>query len=329
MPEARPRRYLGLCAIAKDETPFLREWAAYHHLIGFEHIFIYDNGSMTPVHETLRDMLDSGIVSVVYDLPGEDMQMAAYSHCLLNHGAECEWLAMLDLDEFLLLLDEDDARLLCSRYDDYSGLAVHRNLFGSAGHLGRPQGLVMENYCESIGFQTHVKSIGKTSKIAMCASPHDFEYKEGFAVNTDKAPAQGCFAPMADGVARVNHYEYRSQQDYEDKVRRGVAVVIDEYPERQIEQFYEQTLEPWQIENDILRHAPRVREIMASGLPAPYLPVDSREVLAEPYPQALSRLSSLLEAGKMQEARLVFGMARPRFKDKPVYLSLGEADLRL
>jgi hypothetical protein len=31
-----PLYYLGLCAIAKDETPFLKEWVGYHQYIGFE-----------------------------------------------------------------------------------------------------------------------------------------------------------------------------------------------------------------------------------------------------------------------------------------------------
>ena len=34
--------YACVCAIAKDETPHLREWALHHFAVGFEHIVLYD-----------------------------------------------------------------------------------------------------------------------------------------------------------------------------------------------------------------------------------------------------------------------------------------------
>lgn len=95
-----PAHYLGLCAIAKDETPFLREWVGYHQYIGFEKIYIYDNESAVPVHESLADFYDAGVFDS-YSLQGKGMQHTAYNHCLKHHGHEFVWLAFFDLDEFL------------------------------------------------------------------------------------------------------------------------------------------------------------------------------------------------------------------------------------
>ena len=44
-------RYLALCCIVKDENMFLKEWLAYHALLGVEHFYIYDNMSAVPVRE--------------------------------------------------------------------------------------------------------------------------------------------------------------------------------------------------------------------------------------------------------------------------------------
>ena len=42
-----PRRetphYLAICAIYRDEAPYLREWIEFHRLVGVEHFFLYDN----------------------------------------------------------------------------------------------------------------------------------------------------------------------------------------------------------------------------------------------------------------------------------------------
>ena len=48
--------YACVCAIAKDETPHLREWALHHFAVGFEHIVLYDNGSAVPAARTLADL---------------------------------------------------------------------------------------------------------------------------------------------------------------------------------------------------------------------------------------------------------------------------------
>jgi hypothetical protein len=123
-----PRHYLGLCGIAKDETPNLREWVAYHHAAGFERILIYDNGSAVPVRETLADMCESGIVETL-SIVGENMQLVAYNHCLQNFGHEFVWLGFFDLDEFLLLHHDDDARIFCAGYEEYAGISIIRGYF--------------------------------------------------------------------------------------------------------------------------------------------------------------------------------------------------------
>lgn len=95
--------YLALCAVAKDETPFLREWVEYHALIGVERFIIYDHESAVPVAETLADHVATGLVTVV-NLQGFAIQLPAYNHCLQQFGGGlCQWIGFIDLDEFVWL----------------------------------------------------------------------------------------------------------------------------------------------------------------------------------------------------------------------------------
>ena len=37
--------YLAVCAIYRNEAPYLREWIEFHRLVGVERFFLYNNES--------------------------------------------------------------------------------------------------------------------------------------------------------------------------------------------------------------------------------------------------------------------------------------------
>ena len=92
--------YLGVCAIYRDEAPYLREWIEFHRLVGVERFFLYDNGSIDDHLEALAPYIAEGTV-VLHDWPGPRRQLPAYEHCLNAHRDEARWIAFIDLDEFL------------------------------------------------------------------------------------------------------------------------------------------------------------------------------------------------------------------------------------
>ncbi len=117
--------YATICAIAKDEDFFIKEWVEYHLLIGFEHIYIYDNNSSVPISNTLSDYVDSCLVTVI-DFPLDmDQQRKAYMDGLQKYGSECKWMAVIDIDEFIVPKQENDIRDILDRYVGYGGLAIH------------------------------------------------------------------------------------------------------------------------------------------------------------------------------------------------------------
>jgi len=52
---------VAICAIVKDERRYLAEWIAYHSVIGFDHFFLYDNGSSDTTLAILRRARERGI----------------------------------------------------------------------------------------------------------------------------------------------------------------------------------------------------------------------------------------------------------------------------
>jgi len=43
----RKKRYLSICAIRKNEAPYLVEWIEFHQIVGVERFYLYDIGLST------------------------------------------------------------------------------------------------------------------------------------------------------------------------------------------------------------------------------------------------------------------------------------------
>jgi len=316
-----PLYYLGLCAIAKDETPFLKEWVGYHQYIGFEKIIIYDNESAVPVRETIAEFFDSGVADT-YFIQGDAMQLTAYNHCLKQHGHEFEWLAFFDLDEFLCLKQDRDARVLMRDYEAYSGLSVNWDMFGSSGFLGRPQGLVTQNYRQSLGYTVNSKCIVRPARVKMPLSPHHFIFHEGISVNADKRPAIGAYAPLAVDRVCLNHYSIRSQQDYEEKIRRGDAV-YEEINPRSLLAFYSQAAQSTVERGDILPLAAEVQKMLSHPPPKAKYAVSSMEVRQWPLPALIKNITLLIKNSQKDWAEVLFALGWGLWKSIPEYLNVG------
>lgn len=322
MTTASPRYYLGLCAIARNETPFLREWVAHHYRIGFEKIYIYDNESLVPVREGVAEFYNLEVCDT-YTLKGEAMQNIAYNLCFRDHGHEFEWLALFDLDEFLCLKYDTDARVMLRDYEDYGGLVLHLDTFTSSGHITRPEGLVTLNFTESLGYSSISKCIVRPSKVRMTMTSHHFILQDGcFAVNTNKEPALEAYAPIASDRAWLNHYTFRSQQDYAEKLEKGDATYGAANP-RRWEFFYQQALAPVKKRADILPLALEVRAMLESGRFAQRYPVSLADMQELQLPQVLAYMSKLLRLKQDGLAEVVFALCYKRFSFETEFVRFG------
>ena len=223
-------RYLTACAIAKDEDPFLEEWIRYHQLLGVEHFYLYDNDSRTPLAESLRPFIAEGLVDVER-VEGHGWQHEVYTRCSAAHARDTRWMAMLDLDEFLVPHRHDSLPELLSRHEAHDGLAINWQIFGTSGHQERPPGLQIENFTrklpESSQPNEHVKTIACPARVLLWKHSHIPTYREGhWSVNEDGERVDGPFAPVRVATVQVNHYYTRSRADWRLKLIRGRASVV-------------------------------------------------------------------------------------------------------
>ncbi len=214
--------YTSICTLAKDEDKNLKEWVLYNFAIGFEHIVIYDNNSKNPIKNTLSEFISNGLVTV-FDLDLEKaQQLSAYVHCLNTWARNSFWLAFIDIDEFIVPISKNDIRDMLDEYKEYGGLGINWKIFSSNGHVRRPKGGTIENYFNVLEINDHIKSIVRPEVTVRPLSPHHFLYKDGYyCVNEDRIPITNFFSyPVSEKIC-INHYYYKSQQDFEEKIHRG------------------------------------------------------------------------------------------------------------
>lgn len=228
MPEhGGERPYLSVCAIYRDEAPYLREWIELHRLVGIERFFLYNNDSTDDHREVLAPYLDDGTV-VVYDWPIFPGQMDAYRDCLKRHREDARWIAFFDIDEFLFSPTRATLPDLLVEYERWPGVVVHRATFGSSGHRAKPPGLVLENFV----LRTHDplrnstwKSIVDPAQAYDLRTTESFLYRSGFAVDENGAEAPTDPTPGRTTWARfrINHYVTKSEEEWREKITKPTA----------------------------------------------------------------------------------------------------------
>jgi hypothetical protein len=51
----QPQFNTSICLIIKDENEYINEWLDWHIKIGFEHFYIYDNGSKITIESSVKE----------------------------------------------------------------------------------------------------------------------------------------------------------------------------------------------------------------------------------------------------------------------------------
>jgi hypothetical protein len=105
-----------------DGARRLDEWIRFHLLVGVDHIFIYDNspgGTSTTTLQTVTDQFPNQVTRIPWpaticnnnrsfeDSPGErSSQYAAESAWRLRFGPHTDWMASMDIDEYMVPVGE-------------------------------------------------------------------------------------------------------------------------------------------------------------------------------------------------------------------------------
>jgi hypothetical protein len=236
-PARPPRRcgHLAVVAVIKNEAAYLREWLEFHLELGVDHFYLYDNDSSDGFEAVLDPYRRAGVVDLVR-WPQHPCQAGAYRDAHWRYRRETRWLAALDLDEFLWSPTGLKLPEVLARFGDAAGVVANWRVFGTGGHVSRPEGLVIENYrlrtVDDDPINRHVKSIVDPRRVRRPSSPHAFEYLDGGAVGEEGDPVPGRVRErLSADLLRINHYIAKCEDDARAKWARGRADATVRYEE--------------------------------------------------------------------------------------------------
>ena len=197
-PAPSPPFTLASCVVFKDEGAYLAEWLWYHILVGFEHFYMYDNGSERNETAVLRPFVEKGYVTLHQHptLPGElNGQGRMLKDCFTEGSApmsQSKWLTNHDIDEFPVFEGATPSISLAHRLEPFSShtllarfaaegvgaITVDRISFDTNGRVTKnyldpnASGLVIQDYTTfhipPIGWKMQGKIFQRTSALSSC-----------------------------------------------------------------------------------------------------------------------------------------------------------------
>jgi hypothetical protein len=250
---------IAICLMMKDEDDLL-EWITYHNRLGVSKFYIYDNGSQSPKETILKRLISIGLVDYEYTWGDDrwwvifinkyitkyrddkiDKREFIFDKCYSDHGQKHQWMSFLDADEYVVLTEKaetNDLAVFLSKFSSYSGVKFTWRTFGSSGLIKRPETVLGDNYYKCLpdngavtedktfiqplinggGFKRIPAHLYGTRRVYQLIVNNTYEY-----VNPAKQRyLDGNGNPLRSfEYAYLNHYQLKSREDYERKVKRG------------------------------------------------------------------------------------------------------------
>lgn len=272
--EVPAKKYtLSIAAIFKDEAPYFKEWIEYHRLVGVEHFYLYNNGSEDDFKEVLSPYIADGLVTVI-DWPDKNKeswgetkyawvnqtQVPAYDHaCTIAALGHTEWLALIDVDEFLVPVSADTFTAILEKYRGSPGVMAFWHVFGTSGvEKLKPNTLLIESLHRTCppdhSLQTQVvKSIVRPERYRSFSWPPHACMYEGRVYGTE----------LPKSEAQINHYINRTMDYfYKSKVKKKEKMDNRKISEEEIREWLLVGNEVEDNDKVIHRYIPQLRQRM-------------------------------------------------------------------
>lgn len=241
--------YLSICAIFKDEGPWLKEWIEYHKLLGVQHFRLYNNDSTDNYLEVLAPYLDNGEVCLI-EWPSDpakigkngwvgSTQTPAFLDGIQKMRRVTKWMAIIDIDEFIVPLHYSDIPSFLKNYESFPAVVINWQCFGTSWIKDIPQGKLMievltKKAPENSVHNQPVKSIVRPeytvtdseSVIKYGEPPHTWLYLSSFQcdqegikkIQNNSSAFSNFQAYRSEKIdvskVRINHYVYRTENYY-------------------------------------------------------------------------------------------------------------------
>lgn len=207
-----------ICAIAKNEENYIRDFCLYHLGIGFDEVHVYDNDPALPLKALL-----SGIPAVVVH-PWKsvaDCQMRAYRDCMEH--VEYDWCAYVDVDEFITLNGPSDiSEFINGLAPNIECVHLFERVYGDGGKV-EPEDItvpVYERLTEPSAkyWKVFFKNLIRKGAPGSFPNPHVLGHDAVTANSDGKISTRWRIADVpsafVEGAAYIRHYKTKTLAEF-------------------------------------------------------------------------------------------------------------------
>lgn len=207
--------YLSLAVLARGEQKYIVDWVAYHLGLGIDHIFIYDNETLTTYEKLLLPKFSTDKVTIIH-FPGDTKQTVMTEHALYYHKNKTRYLGFIDVDEYIVPIGDKNLKVLFSEYEKYSALCIHWILFGSNQEKIYRAIPVVERFTRRASeTDRHIKSFVDPQRTGKWVTVHKFTHSTkavdenfNYVEETDSRPE-----PATSNKIFIAHYVTKSYEE--------------------------------------------------------------------------------------------------------------------
>ena len=226
----RPKYFLVVLAIFKNEKIAMKEWLQHYMRQGVDHFYLVNNNSTDNwIPETLN-----ASVTIFTDNESHK-QVDHYNNYYLEMiKKDAEWVIVCDLDEFIYAKPSTTISSILKLYDDKVGIVKLRwKMFGSNNHITQPKSIIDGFTKRKIfddspvhhenGSFNNMKTIIKTSFLIKF-DVHVSQHHECEII--DEVPSYNEYY-LTESKLQLNHYAIQSYDWFKKiKCTRGSATTI-------------------------------------------------------------------------------------------------------
>ena len=245
---------ISICAIARLENKYIKEWVDYHLSIGFAHVYLYDNNR--DGEERIFNVIDTdgkyhnSVTIIPFHHVSLWPQMQAYADCWKRF--KFDWMLFIDADEFFTFgkdwKEVHNIQPFVHKYEkDWDAILLNWMCYGDNGHLvysdspltkrfSKPLPLLLSatNMWGKQPINGHVKTIVRHDCDFQVSNPHvgtgNYRVCNADGIEVKNEPWQSV---QTYRNAYLRHYYTKTIQEYvEHKVKRGLAdrTAVRTYP---------------------------------------------------------------------------------------------------
>jgi hypothetical protein len=276
--EAPKKLYkLSICAIFKNEAPYLKEWIEYHKLVGVDHFYLYNNESDDNYMEVLADYIKAGEVTL-FDWPTRQMdqwghrhwawvyttQVPAYENAFQIAKGTSKWVAAIDIDEFIVPVKVDRITQVLDKIEkNFPAIEIYWRVYGTSGLDEIPPNRLLIESLNKRSFS--YASINQTYKTILKPEefngytwpPHQCKYRNKLRA----------FPPTTKDLI-INHYSNRTKNYFiSQKIKSKERMDNVQFSAQEIAQMAEIGNDEEDKERLIHRFVPALRQKMNAAKP--------------------------------------------------------------